>query len=100
MTTSCNLNLMSERQFSAVSSSHPNGVAYRNNEDFAIADGAGTRGLDDGADHALGVCLFDHELDLALGQHVDAVLLAAAPGMDDALLNTASRDVDDVEAHE
>src|SRR3989304_6581075 len=69
-------------------------------QDLAVADRARAGRLDDDVDGALRVRVLDDELDLALGQHVHPVLLTTSPRVDDALLDAAAGDVDDVEADE
>src|SRR3972149_2865153 len=76
------------------------GVRHWADEDLAVADRARAGRLDDDVDGALRVRVLDDKLDLALGQHVHPVLLTTSPRVDDALLDAAAGDVDDVEADE
>src|SRR5688572_15762570 len=53
------------------------GVFDREDEDLAVADGTRLRDFDDGLDDAIHFLVGDDDLELALGEKVDAILAAA-----------------------
>jgi hypothetical protein len=52
-------------------------LSPRGDEDLAVADAPGLRGVLDRLDHALGERIVDHDLQLHLGQEVDDIFGAA-----------------------
>ena len=49
-------------------------VLHRNDKDLAVADGPGPAPLADRVNNRLAITIFHHDLDLLLGQELDAVL--------------------------
>ena len=67
----------SERFFVGFAGADADGLLDRGDEDLAVADLAGARGLDHGLDGLLDAVVGQHHLDADLGQEIDHVLGAA-----------------------
>src|SRR5690606_4959102 len=67
----------SERVAPAFAGTDANGLLHRRDEDLAIADLAGVRGLDDGVDDRLAALGRHHDVHADLGQEIHHVLGAA-----------------------
>jgi hypothetical protein len=66
-----------QRSVSALLVADANGLIDPGQEDFAVSDFAGGRGLDDGFNRRVNQVIGDHQLDLDLGQQIDVVFAAA-----------------------
>jgi hypothetical protein len=56
---------------------NPVGFAYRQDEDFAVADLAGFRGFQDGFDNGIDFVVAGDDFDFHLGKNIDGVFAAA-----------------------
>src|SRR5262249_17900831 len=64
----------SERVEATLTRTHPDHLVDRGDPDLAVADLAGTGGVDDRVDHLLHIDLGDEHVDADLGQELDGVL--------------------------
>src|SRR5712691_1038311 len=67
----------SDGRFARLAGADADGVAHGQDEDLAVADGAGAGGGGDEGDDLVDLVVGHHHLDLDLGQEVDGVLRAA-----------------------